>query len=49
MIGHKGRPEVEKTMGQSPDGMYIVDTVEDVARLQVRDTAQLSFVTQTNL
>jgi 4-hydroxy-3-methylbut-2-enyl diphosphate reductase len=49
MIGHKGHPEVEGTMGQSPDGMYLVDTVEDVARLQVRDPAQLSFVTQTTL
>jgi 4-hydroxy-3-methylbut-2-enyl diphosphate reductase len=49
MIGHKGHPEVEGTMGQSPDGMYLVDTVEDVARLQVSDPAQLSFVTQTTL
>ena len=49
MIGHKGHFEVEGTMGQSPDGMYLVDTVEDVARLQVRDPAQLSFVTQTTL
>jgi 4-hydroxy-3-methylbut-2-en-1-yl diphosphate reductase len=49
MIGHKGHPEVEGTMGQSPDGMYLVDTVEDVARLQVHDPAHLSFVTQTTL
>jgi 4-hydroxy-3-methylbut-2-enyl diphosphate reductase len=49
MIGHKGHPEVEGTMGQSPDGMYLVETAEDVARLQVRDPAQLSFVTQTTL
>ncbi len=49
MIGHKGHPEVEGTMGQSLDGMYLVDTVEDVARLKVRDPAQLSFVTQTTL
>ncbi len=49
MIGHKGHPEVEGTMGQSLDGMYLVDTVEDVARLQVRDPARLSFVTQTTL
>lgn len=32
---HKGRPEVEGTMSQSPDGMYLVDIVDDVARLQV--------------
>jgi 4-hydroxy-3-methylbut-2-enyl diphosphate reductase len=49
MIGHKGHPEVEGTMGQSPEGMYLVDTVEDVGRLAVRDPAQLSFVTQTTL
>ncbi|MGV0975488.1 MAG: 4-hydroxy-3-methylbut-2-enyl diphosphate reductase [Azonexus sp.] len=49
MIGHKGHPEVEGTMGQSRDGMYLVDTVEDVARLQVHNPAQLSFVTQTTL
>jgi 4-hydroxy-3-methylbut-2-en-1-yl diphosphate reductase len=49
MIGHKGHPEVEGTMGQSEGGMYLVETVDDVARLQVRDPAQLSFVTQTTL
>ncbi len=49
MIGHKGHPEVEGTMGQSEGGMYLVETIEDVARLQVRDPAQLSFVTQTTL
>lgn len=49
MIGHKGHPEVEGTMGQSPDGMYLVETAEDVQHLQVNSTAQLSFVTQTTL
>jgi len=49
MIGHKGHPEVEGTMGQSEGGMYLVETVEDVARLVVRDPEQLSFVTQTTL
>jgi 4-hydroxy-3-methylbut-2-en-1-yl diphosphate reductase len=49
MIGHKGHPEVEGTMGQSRDGMYLVDTVEDVTRLQVHNPSQLSFVTQTTL
>ncbi len=49
MIGHKGHPEVEGTMGQSASGMYLVDTVDDVARLRVRDPARLSFVTQTTL
>jgi 4-hydroxy-3-methylbut-2-enyl diphosphate reductase len=49
MIGHKGHPEVEGTMGQSSDGMYLVETVEDVAKLKVAHPAQLSFVTQTTL
>ena len=49
MIGHKGHPEVEGTMGQSPDGMYLVETAEDVATLVVRDPAQLAYVTQTTL
>src|SRR6266446_7604631 len=37
MIGHRGHPEVEGTMGQSAEGMYFVETTGDVARLQVRD------------
>ncbi|WVH09890.1 MAG: 4-hydroxy-3-methylbut-2-enyl diphosphate reductase [Fluviibacter phosphoraccumulans EoVTN8] len=49
MIGHKGHPEVEGTMGQSPDGMYLVETADDVATLVVRDPAQLAYVTQTTL
>lgn len=49
MIGHKGHPEVEGTMGQSQGGMYLVETVEDVAQLQVTSPDSLSFVTQTTL
>ena len=49
MIGHKGHPEVEGTMGQSDDGMYLVETVAEVARLQVAHPENLSFVTQTTL
>ena len=49
MIGHKGHPEVEGTMGQSPDGMYLVETCADVANLQVRNPGQLAYVTQTTL
>lgn len=49
MIGHKGHPEVEGTMGQSQDGMYLVETVADVKRLVVKDENQLSYVTQTTL
>ena len=49
MIGHRGHPEAEGTMGQADAGMHLVETVEDVARLQVRDPARLSYVTQTTL
>jgi 4-hydroxy-3-methylbut-2-enyl diphosphate reductase len=49
MIGHKGHPEVEGTMGQSGDGMYLVETAEEVAALRVRFPDNLSFVTQTTL
>ncbi len=49
MIGHEGHPEAEGTMGQSQDGMYLVETEADVARLAVRDPARLAYVTQTTL
>jgi len=49
MIGHRGHPEVEGTMGQSREGMYLVETPEDVERLQVKDPHKLAFVTQTTL
>ncbi len=49
MIGHKGHPEVEGTMGQSEQGMYLVETPEDVAKLKVSDPEKLAFVTQTTL
>jgi 4-hydroxy-3-methylbut-2-enyl diphosphate reductase len=49
MIGHKGHPEVEGTMGQSEAGMYLVEDETDVARLQVRDPQKLAYVTQTTL
>ncbi|HEY0296430.1 MAG TPA: 4-hydroxy-3-methylbut-2-enyl diphosphate reductase [Bordetella sp.] len=49
MIGHKGHPEVEGTLGQVKDGMYLVETVEDVAQLQVRDPSNMAYVTQTTL
>ena len=49
MIGHKGHPEVEGTIGQSRDGMYLVETVGDVGQLKVTQPDQLSFVTQTTL
>ncbi len=60
MIGHKGHPEVEGTMGQveseqgdgdeaAASGMYLVETPDDVAQLKVKDPAKLAFVTQTTL
>lgn len=49
MIGHKGHPEVEGTMGQTEGGMYLVETPEDVASLAVKDENNLSYVTQTTL
>ena len=50
MIGHKGHPEVEGTMGQLPEGvMLLVETVDDVAKLAVRDTEKLAHVSQTTL
>lgn len=50
MIGHAGHPETIGTMGQLPDGeVLLVETVDDVASLQVRDPEKLAFVTQTTL
>ncbi|WKB55224.1 4-hydroxy-3-methylbut-2-enyl diphosphate reductase [Eleftheria terrae] len=49
MIGHKGHPEVEGTMGQLSDGIYLVEEVADVARIEVRDPTRLAVVTQTTL
>jgi len=54
MIGHKGHPEVEGTMGQVDDaaahcGMYLVETPADVAHLDVINPRKLAFVTQTTL
>lgn len=49
LIGHAGHPEVEGTMGQADGGIYFVETLEDVARLQVKDPDHLTYVTQTTL
>jgi len=50
MIGHKGHPETIGTMGQLPEGeVLLVETVEDVAELHVRDSDSLAYVTQTTL
>ncbi len=52
LIGHAGHPEVEGTMGQydnAEGGIYLVESPEDVARMQVKDERNLTFVTQTTL
>ena len=49
MIGHKGHPEVEGTMGQLTSGIHLVEDVEDVAKLQPAQTDKLAVVTQTTL
>jgi len=50
MIGHMGHPETVGTMGQLPDGeVLLVETVDDVATVEVRNPEQLAFVTQTTL
>ena len=53
LIGHIGHPEVEGTMGQYTSGndgqMYLVESVEDVSKLEVKNTEKLCFVTQTTL
>jgi 4-hydroxy-3-methylbut-2-enyl diphosphate reductase len=49
MIGHRGHPESEGTMGQASTGMHLVETPEDVAQLAPRDPSRLAYVTQTTL
>jgi 4-hydroxy-3-methylbut-2-enyl diphosphate reductase len=49
MIGHRGHPEAEGTMGQAEGGMHLVEQVEDVQRLAPRDPSRLAYVTQTTL
>ena len=49
MIGHKGHPEAEGTMGQAAAGIHLVETLEDVTALQVVSPDRLAYVTQTTL
>ena len=49
MIGHRGHPDAEGTMGQADYGMHLVETVADVAELQVASPEKLAYVTQTTL
>jgi len=49
MIGHAGHPEVEGTMGQAAEGIFLVESTQDVAALNVRRPEHLAYVTQTTL
>ena len=49
MIGHRGHPEAEGTVGQASRGMHLVETLADVARVEVPEGAKLAYVTQTTL
>ena len=49
LVGHAGHPEVEGTMGQAADGIHLVESVDDVAKLRVQDPDNLAYVTQTTL
>jgi 4-hydroxy-3-methylbut-2-enyl diphosphate reductase len=49
LIGHDGHEEVEGTMGEAPDRIVLVESVEDVDRLEVEDPEKIAFITQTTL
>jgi 4-hydroxy-3-methylbut-2-enyl diphosphate reductase len=49
MIGHDGHPEVEGTMGQAKEGMYLVETVADVEKLTLANPDLVAYVSQTTL
>jgi 4-hydroxy-3-methylbut-2-en-1-yl diphosphate reductase len=49
MIGHKGHPEVEGTMGQLSEGIHLVEDISDIARVKPKQTEKLAVVTQTTL
>jgi len=49
LIGHRGHPEVEGTLGQVSDGVFLVETVDDIAHINPVDPASLAYVTQTTL
>jgi 4-hydroxy-3-methylbut-2-enyl diphosphate reductase len=49
LIGHDGHEEVEGTMGEAPDRIVLVESVDDVDRLEVEDPSRMAFITQTTL
>ena len=49
LIGHAGHPEVEGTMGQADGGIHLIEDLEDVEKLEVKDASKLAYVSQTTL
>ncbi len=49
LIGHTGHPEVEGTLGQVSDGVYLIETEDDLNTVPVQDPARVAYVTQTTL
>ena len=49
LIGHAGHPEVEGTMGQTDDGVHLIEKTQDIEKLEIQDPERLAYVTQTTL
>jgi 4-hydroxy-3-methylbut-2-enyl diphosphate reductase len=49
LVGHAGHEEVEGTMGEAPDQIVLIESVEDVDRLEVEDPSKLAYISQTTL
>ena len=49
LVGHEGHEEVEGTMGEAPDHFVLIETEEDVDRLEVDDPERMAYLTQTTL
>jgi 4-hydroxy-3-methylbut-2-en-1-yl diphosphate reductase len=49
LVGHHGHEEVEGTMGEAPERIVLVESVEDVDRLDIEDPSRMAFITQTTL
>ncbi len=49
LVGHDGHEEVEGTMGEAPDRIVLVESVDDVDRLEVEDSSRMAYITQTTL
>jgi 4-hydroxy-3-methylbut-2-en-1-yl diphosphate reductase len=49
LVGHSGHEEVEGTMGEAPESIVLIESVEDVERLEVKDPSKVAYITQTTL